>query len=524
MKKIVFLFFTLFTFQAFSQTNFEKKAELFFKQYVEKGLVDYESLHKDPTKLNALVADLKSTDTAKMPAEERKAFLINAYNIMVISQVVDGYPVNSPMEITGFFENKKFNIGPEKYTLNSLENKYLRPTYKDSRFHFTLVCGALSCPPITNFAYTTEKLDAQMEQQTILAMANEDFIRVNHAEKKVYISEIFKWYTKDFTSEKGSLLDYINAYRKNEIPKNYTISYYPYDWTLNTQSNKSMGKQGAATVAKSNIQSLTPSSLLKKGQFDFVFFNNIYTQNKFDNNGETVLTNRSTFYGGLIQISYGATKSRRVNVGLDINIKSVINDSDRQGNPLKVLGAARTDTSRTAISSIGPRIKFTPFKNISNFSIQSTFTIPIADNLEGGAAESPWLDHNKYTWWNQFFFDKSFLNDKFQVFTEFDLLFRFKREAGQVNSLTTPASVFLSYFPSGKSTVYTMIQHAPTFQLGESETRSTGDQQQNYSQYGFGAKYQLTNKFNLEFLWTDFFRATNGGLGVTYNLGLRYVL
>lgn len=524
MKKIVFLFFTLFSFQAFSQTNFEKKADLFFKQYVEKGLVDYDKLHADPTQLNDLVNDLKSTNTESMSAAERKAFLINAYNIMVIYQVIQDYPVNSPMEIGGFFESKKFTIGPDKYTLNSLENKYLRPTYKDARFHFVLVCGALSCPPITNFAYTTAKLDEQMDQQTKLAMANEDFIRVNHAEKKVYISEIFKWYTKDFTSEKASLLAYINAYRKNAIPKNYTLSYYPYDWTLNTKSNQSSGKLGGDEQQKSIIQTLTPSSLLKKGKFDFVLFNNIYTQNKYDNNGETQLTNRSTFYGGLLQITYGATKSARVNIGIDINIKSVLNDSDRDGNPLKVLGASRSDTSRTAISSIGPRIKFTPFKNINNFSIQSTFTIPIVENLEGGAPESPWLDHNKYTWWNQFFFDKSFFNDKFQIFTEFDLLFRFKRESTQTSSLSTPTSVFVSYFPTGKSTVYSMIQHSPTFQLGDSDTGSTGDQQQNFTQYGFGAKYQVTDKFNLELLWTDFFRATNGGLGVTYNLGLRYVL
>ena len=110
------------------------------------------------------------------------------------------------------------------------------------------------------------------------------------------------------------------------------------------------------------------------------------------------------------------------------------------------------------------------------------------------------------------------------MFILLESLFRFKRASTQTSSLSTPTSLFVSYFPTGKSTVYSMIQHSPTFQLGDSDTRSTGDQQQNYTQYGFGAKYQVTNKFNLELLWTDFFRSTNGGLGVTYNLGLRYVL
>ena len=33
-----------------------------------------------------------------------------------------------------------------------MENKKLRGIYNDPRFHFVLVCGAVSCPPIINLA------------------------------------------------------------------------------------------------------------------------------------------------------------------------------------------------------------------------------------------------------------------------------------------------------------------------------------------------------------------------------------
>ena len=38
---------------------------------------------------------------------------------------------------------------------------------------------------------------------------------------------------------------------------------------------------------------------------------------------------------------------------------------------------------------------------------------------------------------------------------------------------------------------------------------------------GFGAKYQLTDELNVEFLFSDFVRGNDTGLGQTFNIGLR---
>ncbi len=54
------------------------------------------------------------------------------------------------MNISGFFDVKKHNIGGVMLTLNSLENDFMRPSYLDARLHFVLVCGAIGCPPIIN--------------------------------------------------------------------------------------------------------------------------------------------------------------------------------------------------------------------------------------------------------------------------------------------------------------------------------------------------------------------------------------
>jgi len=283
---------------------------------------------------------------------------------------------------------------------------------------------------------------------------------------------------------------------------------------------------------KSNVQTYTPSVLLKKGQVELKYFNNIYSQDHwFNEDGEkTPLAQRQTFYGGQFSGLFGTSASARVNVGFDFSIKGVHYDSDSAASPFKVLRFESSDTSRMVLSSFGPKIKISPFKRLTHFSIQSAFWIPLAPNLE----QNPWLDYNRYIWWNQFFYDHSFLNGKVQIFTEVDLLFRIAKDRSKAHQLTTPVSFFTSYFPTSKSTVYGMIQVSPLFQeeaqenadgsttfLHQTDSKIVGAGY--FAQAGFGSKYQLTPTFELEVLYTNFFAGDSQGAGYTINLGMRWL-
>lgn len=105
--------------------------------------------------------------------------------------------------------------------------------YEDPRFHFVLACAAMSCPKLYNRAYTSENVNALMEDRTRIVLNDPNFIRVRGAEKEVQLSKIFEWYRQDFQKDGQSVLDYINAYREDKIPSDYRIVYYEYDWTLN---------------------------------------------------------------------------------------------------------------------------------------------------------------------------------------------------------------------------------------------------------------------------------------------------
>ncbi|MEL7122909.1 MAG: DUF547 domain-containing protein, partial [Bacteroidota bacterium] len=131
--------------------TFFDQADQFFKQNVENGKVNYAKLSNDQD-LNDLITAINTFDLEQVTEGNRKAYLINVYNLLVIKGALDNYPLNSVLNVNGFFDAKKHNVGGQKMTLNQLEKDELLKVYKDARLHFVLVCGALDCPPITTFA------------------------------------------------------------------------------------------------------------------------------------------------------------------------------------------------------------------------------------------------------------------------------------------------------------------------------------------------------------------------------------
>lgn len=222
-----------FAYEARQQDDFYTSVTSFLQRHVAKGNVKYSSLQKDIHELNKLANEIAQYNLGAATASEKKAFYINAYNLLVLKQVMEHYPVKSVMDVPGFFDKKKYKVAGENLTLNELENKKLRLPFKDARIHFALVCAAKSCPPLLNRAYTPQLVEKQLESQTKLALQNPAFTKVLPQQKKVQVSELFKWYEEDFLAEATDIVAYINKYRSKPVPKYYTVEYYTYNWALN---------------------------------------------------------------------------------------------------------------------------------------------------------------------------------------------------------------------------------------------------------------------------------------------------
>ena len=131
-------------------------------------------------------------------------------------------------------------------------------------------------------------------------------------------------------------------------------------------------------TTKSVIQQYTPSILLKKGQWDIKWFNNLYTETEAEFNGVKSDIPRNTFFTSSVDIFTGISESNRVNVGLLLEFRSnVIGGRDA----LDVFSFdGERGTARSGFTSFAPAIKFNPFKNVGNFTIQTAFHIPLIDN------------------------------------------------------------------------------------------------------------------------------------------------
>ena len=235
MKYILTLFtVALVTLSVNAQTlnEFLETTDGFLKANVKNGLVDYAAITKNPSELNKALEIAKSITVNKTDKNNYQAFWINAYNLSVIKGLINEMPIKSPLDKKGFFKTVTYELAGKKLTLNAIENDILRAQFKDARFHFVLVCGAIGCPPLISEAYKPGTLDSQLEMQTKKAI-NGTFLKVK--KNKVQASEIMNWYKTDFTMNGETEIDFINRYRTEKLSSKSKLSYFTYNWTINKQ-------------------------------------------------------------------------------------------------------------------------------------------------------------------------------------------------------------------------------------------------------------------------------------------------
>lgn len=508
MKNFSFIFlFAIISQMAIGQTldnSFFDEADQFFKTHVESNNVNYAKA-KSSTELRALVQRVANTDLSGANAETQKAFYINAYNILVVKAVAESFPIASVKDISGFFDKKKHTVAGESLTLNKLENSKLLSVSNDPRLHFVVVCGAVDCPPIVDFAYRPNELEAQLDGQTSKALNNPNFIKTT--DNGIEISQIFNWYAKDFGGNLGTVRQFINKYRSTPISDSDKVSYYEYNWQLNDSGRTTFSNGG---VGAANDSRYVVSATIPKGNTEIKLFNNLYTQQTGSNGN---LTDRSTFFTSTFAALYGLTN--RFNAGIEVKYRRVENTST-DNSAFQVFKSGQTESSRSGITGIGPKIRFAPFKSLSNFSIQSTLIFSTGDDL-AGTNDLPYIDWNGPTFNTQLFNDFS-IGNRFSLFTELDFLIEdIGARDSHSNRFSTPATLIFSYFPNAKTTLYTIGGFSPYYQ-------TTFDY---FIQGGVGGKYQINPNFEVELLYTAFtnrFLLDTGGNAQTFNLGIRYNL
>ena len=237
---------------AYDVTPYERVCKAYVDEY---GMVDYAGLEDDPGDLQAyldqLVAVSPHSHIATFTTREQAiAYWINAYNAWMQKAVIDAHPTESVMDIEGVFEAKGRVCGGEDLSLGDIENGILRANFLEPRGHFALNCASIGCPWLPQEAFVPERLDEQLDRETRRFMEDASHLTVDEATRTVYLSQIFKWYQKDFltwlTEEEGladpTVLDYVKLYAPEgvaaQIGDDFAVEYLDYDWRLNDQNAK----------------------------------------------------------------------------------------------------------------------------------------------------------------------------------------------------------------------------------------------------------------------------------------------
>lgn len=220
--------------QSIEETDLHKLWTEILKTHVTKdGTVNYQTLQKDPEKLENYISKLDEFCSNKMIQSLEKgaqlAFWINAYNAFTVDLIIKHYPVTSIKEIKNPWKQRLWKLGNTMYSLGEIEHDILRKM-KEPRIHFAIVCASYSCPKLLNEAYNTDNIEQQ------LSNASKDFLsdqKRNYITKDTLkISKIFDWFSRDF-KQNGSLIDFLNLYASVEISPKAKISYQDYNWALN---------------------------------------------------------------------------------------------------------------------------------------------------------------------------------------------------------------------------------------------------------------------------------------------------
>ena len=214
----------------------------------------YAGMATDAAALKAYTDSLSAVSAATFGSfskPQQMAFLINAYNAFTVELILTRYPKLASIRDLGTllsnpWKPKFIKLLGTEMSLDNIEHDTLRAKgrYDDPRIHFAVNCASIGCPMLREEAFVADRLEAQLDEQTLRFMS--DRSRNRYADGKLQLNKIFDWYGVDFKSGyKGitSLPAYAARYanqladasadRERIKAAGVDIAFLDYDWKLN---------------------------------------------------------------------------------------------------------------------------------------------------------------------------------------------------------------------------------------------------------------------------------------------------
>ncbi|MCH9844501.1 MAG: DUF547 domain-containing protein [Alphaproteobacteria bacterium] len=166
-------------------------------------------------------------------------YWLNLYNIIVLDEVLNNYPIDNIRDIRNIFTDKKVTIQNLQLSLDDIEHKIIRPIFKDYRIHAALNVASISSGRLMVKAYGYN-VNQELQDAMAAWLKRPDIFRIEG--NNIHLVRAFDWYIEDFGNSESAMLNTISQHlipsenlRLQRISNKKII--YDYNWSLNDKAS-----------------------------------------------------------------------------------------------------------------------------------------------------------------------------------------------------------------------------------------------------------------------------------------------
>ncbi|MBN4046426.1 DUF547 domain-containing protein [bacterium AH-315-P15] len=203
---------------------------------------------EDRVALDGYIEALSLTPVGTLNRREQLAYWVNLYNALTVQLVLNHYPVDSIREIEfgrSFVPSFLVGDGPwgeelvvvegVPLSLDNIEQRILRPLFRDPRIHYVLTHAAMGSPDLMARSLDPARLNTDLNAAARAYVNSPRGVQVDG--NRAGVSSIYTWFRDDFGGSEEAVLVHLRSYAAPELRMDLVpvskVRDQGYDWDLN---------------------------------------------------------------------------------------------------------------------------------------------------------------------------------------------------------------------------------------------------------------------------------------------------
>lgn len=197
--------------------RFDKYAQL-LKEFVKDNSVDYAALKKSPL-LKESMKELAHISPAKMiDNKERLCYWLNAYNLIVIKEITDRFPITDLKQLGNDPTRRKFTVGGDKMSMQAIKIEKIEPMFNDNfpEEIFLMCGGAIGHPWILDHPIVPDRIDKDMKEASYRWVCEPTNVAFDKYKSRLDVGPYLQWHTGLFEKRYGTPIDFVMSFLNND--------------------------------------------------------------------------------------------------------------------------------------------------------------------------------------------------------------------------------------------------------------------------------------------------------------------